>query len=291
MQYYIGIDGGGTKTEFLLADERERVLARVLKGGSNPNDIGIEKTCAVLKEGIEEIAGDIPKTDLHIFAGISGAGVGENAERLSELLKQDYPSAKVTSDLMNAIEICLGNKDGLAVICGTGISCSIVQGGIYKTVGGYGYLFEDGGSGYAYGRDALKAVLRYEDGFGAQTVLTKRVHEKLGDTVRNSLGKILLGGKATVASFAPLVFEGNTACDGVCEQIIERNLDCTVTLVKDALTVAANVKNVSFMGGITKEKLFREKINETFENKYKIYFCEEQPVYGALRLAIKGAKK
>ena len=61
---------------------------------------------------------------------------------------------------MNALEVCLQGEDGVAVICGTGISCAICKEGKYKIVGGYGYLFEDGGSGYAYGRDAINAALK-----------------------------------------------------------------------------------------------------------------------------------
>lgn len=288
MNYFLGIDGGGTKTEFLLATSNGEEIARIIKGGCNPNDIGVENTCKVLQNGVEEISRNIPKKDLYIFAGVSGAGVGENAERIRTALAEVYPNLKVASDLSNALEVCLGGKDGLAVICGTGISCSISQNGVRKTVGGYGYLFEDGGSGYAYGRDAVKAVLRVEDGVGEETVLTTYLRETLGESVHDALGKILRGGKSTVASFCPLVFKGYAVGDKVCVEIIERNLACTVALVKDALLVGGAIKKVAFMGGVSKERLFREYMKEKFGKELEIYFCEEKPVVGALRLACKG---
>ena len=290
MKYYIGIDGGGTKTEFVLTDETEKIINRVVKGGSNPNDIGIEACAAVLREGILDIAKAYDKNDLHIFAGVSGAGVGDNARIIREELSV-YPHLQVASDLENAMEVCLSGQDGLAVICGTGISCSIVKKGERKTVGGYGYLFEDGGSGYAYGRDAVRAVLRAEDGVGEPTVLTEYFHQTFGGSVRNALGEILRGGTATVASFCPLVFKGNARADKGCQEIIERNLSFTVALVKDALSVGGDIKRLSFMGGVSQEPLFRERLKQEFSANYEILFCEEKPVLGAVRKAIKGAKQ
>ena len=286
MKYFLGIDGGGTKTEFLLAANNGEEIAHVIKGGCNPNDIGVENTCKVLQNGVEEIAKNISKKDLYIFAGVSGAGVAENAERIRTALAKVYPNVKVASDLRNALETCLGGKDGLAVICGTGISCSILQNGVRKTVGGYGYMFEDGGSGYAYGRDAVKAVLRVEDGVGEETVLTVYLREALGESVHDALGKILRGGKSAVASFCPLVFKGYALGDKVCVKIIERNLECTAALVNDALLVGGSIKKVAFMGGVSKERLFREYMKEKFGKELELSFCEEKPVVGALRLAL-----
>ena len=75
-RYFIGVDGGGTKTEFLLTDEKENVIKRIVKVGSNPNDIGLEGSYEVLSNGIAELLSDeeIAPNDLHIFAGVSGAG-------------------------------------------------------------------------------------------------------------------------------------------------------------------------------------------------------------------------
>ena len=60
-KYYLGIDGGGTKTEFILIDEQGNVLNRYLDKGSNPNDIGIENCVSVLRGGIERTLNSLPK--------------------------------------------------------------------------------------------------------------------------------------------------------------------------------------------------------------------------------------
>ena len=55
IKYLLGIDGGGTKTEFLLSDLNGNEIKRLFLGGSNPVNIGIENTLAVLEKGIKQI--------------------------------------------------------------------------------------------------------------------------------------------------------------------------------------------------------------------------------------------
>ena len=47
---YLGIDGGGTKTEFALVTADGHILKRIIEGGSNPNDIGISGTEKLISE-------------------------------------------------------------------------------------------------------------------------------------------------------------------------------------------------------------------------------------------------
>ena len=289
-KYCLGIDGGGTKTEFVLTDENGVVLSRLLDVGTNPNDIGLEACLDRLKTGINKIVKGYSPSDIYIFAGISGAGVGENAKILTEGLLTDYPSVLVDSDLVNALTVGLQGQDGLAVICGTGISCSICKGATRKTVGGYGYLFEDGGSGYAYGRDAVKAVLCAADGFGEKTVLTDYFKETYPNGVKRELGTLLLGGKSLIASFCPLVFQGYEAGDTVCEKIIENNLAHTVALVKNALKISESAqKTIAFVGGVTKDNVFRLRMQREFQD-YTLIFSENKPIYGAVVKATTLAK-
>lgn len=286
MKGYLGIDGGGTKTEFVLTDESGNVLARALKRGCNPNDIGVDACFAILREGIAEIVDATKKSELYIFAGVSGAGVGDNAKTLTEKLSTLYKNVRVTSDLNNAVEASLKGADGVAVVCGTGISCALRKGNEYKTVGGYGYLFEDGGSGYGYGRDAVKAALRFEDGYGEATALAATLRKRFGRSVRDSLGELLRGGKSAVAALCPLVFEGYNAGDKVCGEIVRSNLDCTVALIQDALSVyKATGGKLGFIGGITRESAFQKRMTAVFGKRYELIFGEVKPVYGAVRLA------
>ena len=61
-QYFLGIDGGGTKTDFALTDSEGNLLSRVILGASNPNDVGISAVQDVLLRGIIEVCAQYPKT-------------------------------------------------------------------------------------------------------------------------------------------------------------------------------------------------------------------------------------
>ena len=286
MKYFIGIDGGGTKTEFVLTDEQGNIVNRVLKSGCNPNDIGIDGSYRVLLDGIQEIAKGYQADDIYIFAGISGAGVANNALQLQSLLANDYPQVEVKNDLVNAVESCLNGEEGIAVICGTGISCCMYKDGVYTTIGGYGYLFEDGGSGYSYGRDAVKAAIQYEDGYGEETVLLSYLKARFQKSVRASLGQLLLGEKSAVASLCPLVFDGAMAGDKVCKDIIRFNLDCTVSLIENTVKLYKNPTcAIGFVGGLTKENCYRETMQSAFASEHPLLFSERKPVYGSVRKA------
>ena len=53
--YFLGIDGGGTKTLFKMVDENGAVIREIRKGAVNPNDIGMENAIALLRSGISEV--------------------------------------------------------------------------------------------------------------------------------------------------------------------------------------------------------------------------------------------
>ena len=84
--YFVGIDAGGTKTDFLLCDENENQIKKVTLGGGNPNDIGIDACISLLSQGLDELcAGIVPDG---VFAGVSGGGYGENAKKINEFLNK-----------------------------------------------------------------------------------------------------------------------------------------------------------------------------------------------------------
>ena len=116
----IGIDGGGTKTEFVLFSESGRVLNRIVLGGSNPNTVGMENAINILQLGIDtllRIKGKISG----IFVGAAGLDSGNNTSKIKKMLKEKYPKVKIRceNDVFNVIA-CGKNLDQcVAAICGT----------------------------------------------------------------------------------------------------------------------------------------------------------------------------
>ena len=90
----IGIDGGGTKTEFVLFSESGRILKRIILDGCNPNTVGMEEAMNILQLGIDtlmKIKGKISG----IFVGAAGLDSGNNTSKIKKMLKEKYPKALV----------------------------------------------------------------------------------------------------------------------------------------------------------------------------------------------------
>lgn len=235
--YFLGIDGGGTKTVFLLTDENGTVLNRICKGPSNPNDIGMENATAVLKEGINEICKGIPYSRITMFAGLSGGGMtGDNAKILRRFFsKFGFYAFDNGSDVENLIALA-GHKKCILVIMGTGFIVYSLNGAYRKRISGWGMLFDAGGSGFTLGRDAITAALRASDGSGEPTLLSKLIEDRLGETAESHLARFYDGGKKYIAEFADLVFQASGLGDKTACDILEKNMAFVAQMINTAVS-------------------------------------------------------
>ena len=295
--YFLGIDGGGTKTEFVLTDKEGIVINHITLGETNPVDIGFDNACQVLDSGIREVCGDISHGKISVFAGIAGGITGENKQKISEFLKR-YRFCRYDngSDAQNAVEAALLDGDGITVILGTGdIAFTRVGDSLYRT-GGYGYLFDTGGSGYSIGRDAILESLNCEQNGTDATILLDMLKKHLGkSSLLDSLSDLYDGGKKKIATVAPLVFDAYKTGDETAITILERNFAAVAKLIIDAARHISNVNiTVRLVGSISQNDCVVALINKHImqldtKRIYNISVCSTAPVIGALRLA--GMKK
>lgn len=288
--FYLGIDGGATKTKFMIADNTGKIIDEITLGSSNPIDIGYEKCVSVLKEGIERICNGIPYSEINLFAGISGGTSGDNQRKINEFLSEfGFHCFANGSDAENIIAAGLKGKDGVAVIMGTGSCAFVSKGGKIYRIGGLGYLFDFAGSGYDIGAHGIAAALRFEDGTGEQTSIRRGILRRTGKkSVLESLGEFYSQGKAEIASYAPIVFEAYYDGDGVAASIIKNNMRHTAMLVHAAGKYFNDSVQVSFVGGLTKrfdvlEPYIEEGLKQYKDNKnYEFSVLKNDVVYGAL---------
>ena len=171
MAYYLGIDGGGTKTRCALGDETT-VLATAASGGSNIVRVGETRARESLHTAIRQVCATAQITFSQIRSlciGASGAGRPEIAARVRAIvdeLNPEFPASRieVTTDTIIALQAAFGSGPGVIAIAGTG---SIVLGrdaaGHTARAGGWGFAVSDEGSGHWIGRQAVSAVLRARD--------------------------------------------------------------------------------------------------------------------------------
>ena len=259
-KYYLGIDGGGTKTKFMLAREDGEIVSEITLGASNPIDLGTEECFRVLKSGIEAVRGEIPYEKIGVFAGIAGGVSGENKQKIAEFLRGvPFADCDNGSDSENVLAAGLKNGEGVAVIMGTG-SCAYVQkfenGGARNVIrlGGAGYLFDYGGSGYDIGAQGIAAALKSEDRTGAPTIIRDKILQRTGKkTALESLGEWYEKGKREIASYAPIVLDCFEAGDEIAAEIVRRNMRSVALLLRAAARYFGTYPvQTAFYGGLTR---------------------------------------
>ena len=148
----IGIDGGGTKTEFILFTEDGLILDRYTAGVCNPNSVGIKACVELLTGGINTLmAGNANVCG--IYVGSAGFLLGNNVTEIRNSLKQYYPHIKIkcATDMLNAVACVADTERCISVICGTGSAVLVKEGEKLTRLGGFGYLLSRGGSGAGHG--------------------------------------------------------------------------------------------------------------------------------------------
>ncbi len=178
MRYFLGIDGGGTKTSFLLGDEIH-ILGAETAGGSNIIRLGEEAARDAMHQGIQGVcrtAGIEPREIAAVCAGVSGAASGDSREQIRRILAGLIPGKiDVVGDMVVAHEAALSGRAGIIIIAGTGsIAYGRNQAGHSSRSGGWGYMISDEGSGHWIGVQAVAAIVR-SMGRGHKTLLAGRV--------------------------------------------------------------------------------------------------------------------
>lgn len=179
--YILGFDGGGTKTECLLADAEGNVLARATTGPSNPLRAGYMKAWFALGEAADSVMARQKITADRIrgvCAGLGGAGRPGVVRRVTTYFERSFPRAeiRVTTDLEIALEAAFGGGEGILLLAGTG-SAALGRdaNGRIARAGGRGPWFSDEGSAFDIGREAVRAVALADEQRGPETALTKKI--------------------------------------------------------------------------------------------------------------------
>lgn len=287
IKYLLGIDGGGTKTEFLLTDLNENEIKRLFLGTSNPSNIGIENSLSVLSQGIREICADFNPEEISVFAGIAGSGATDTQETIRAFLCSfGFGAYSNASDAESAVSLALKGENGCAVIMGTGIiafSCS--DGNVYRT-GGRGYLIDKGGSGFCLGSDVLNSAFEFLDGRGGSELIFNLVQKQLGKKLSDAVGDIYSGGVTFVASFAPVVFEAYRLGDEEAFKILERNTYEASKLIKASRRFLKTDEKTVICGGLCRQKdILNPFLQKHLGEDFPLIFTDEPMVNGAIRLA------
>ncbi len=179
--HVLGVDGGGTQTTALVADETGRVVGRGQTGSSNLHAAGEAAALAALDDAIQRacaMAAVQPQMLRVACLGLAGAARPDDQERLRAWAARALPDVALHLVTDMALAVAAGTPEGwgVAVIAGTGSSIGgRAPDGRLSRAGGWGWALGDEGSGFAIGLGALRAVVRAADGRGPETALHEAV--------------------------------------------------------------------------------------------------------------------
>ncbi len=177
MPYYLGIDGGGSKTTCAIGDAAA-LLATAISGPSNVVRVGEARARESLHQAVQQAcaaAGIVPRQVERTCVGAAGGGREETAGLVRKILAEVLPDdpadrIHVVGDTQISLQAAFGSGPGVIVIAGTGsIAYGRDQQGRTARAGGWGFAISDEGSAHWIGRTALSAALRTFDEDGAGT--------------------------------------------------------------------------------------------------------------------------
>jgi N-acetylglucosamine kinase-like BadF-type ATPase len=171
---FLGVDGGQSSTKALIGDASGRVLGRGKAGPCN-HVTGGEARAKFLRTIGECVAAARVDAGVRADARFRAAcfGMSGGPEDKAALLKEVVDAVEwlVTHDGMIALSGALNGEDGIVVIAGTGSMAFGRKGSRTMRAGGWGYIFGDEGGAFWIVKQALRAALRYEEGWGPETRL------------------------------------------------------------------------------------------------------------------------
>lgn len=225
MKYYLGIDGGGTKTKFTLCDENMKVINEYTGPACHYLQCGYDGLEAIMAEGLDKVCGGATTADgssltpadiAFAFVGCAGYGdVATDAPLIGDAIRRglgDVPVA-MGNDCENALAGALGDRPGINIIAGTGsVGCGINEAGDYARCGGWHHVLGgDEGSGYWISWRLIQEFQRQSDGRHERTLLYDALRQALNldtdDAIVTRVVEEWNLDRTKIASLAPLVSE------------------------------------------------------------------------------------
>jgi len=231
-RYFLGIDGGGTKTQVAICDETGRVLGVGLGGASGIDSVGADVATVSIGAAVEAAQDQAGLPDApfaSVFFGMAGVVSTADRDIVRAVARRLQLGAviHVDHDIRIALAGGLSGRPGIALIAGTGSSCfGMNAAGERWQSGGWGHIISDEGSSYWFGWNAIRLAAGAGDGRW-QTALYAPVMRQLGIADVADLHQRLYTqgiSKAEIAGFAPLVMEIAAAGDAQAQQLIRQGM-------------------------------------------------------------------
>jgi N-acetylglucosamine kinase-like BadF-type ATPase len=302
MRLFLGVDGGQSSTTALIGDEHGRILGRGVAGPCNhaAADEGRTKlqraVSGSLSAACQEAGLNVATVRFAAACfGMSG-GPEDKGAILAAVLRADR--LIVTHDAAIALAGASATGWGIVTIAGTGsIAFARNAAGRTARAGGWGYVFGDEGGAFDIVRQALRASLRMEEGWGPPTALRQALLDATSSADANQLLHLLYGNewpRSRAATLAPLVDAAAQEGDPVALHILEnaaQDLALLAASVRSPLWQTGEAADVAYVGGVFRSPRVLERFRLLVE--FEAGNCcrppKHGPAEGALLEALRAA--
>lgn len=284
----LGVEGGGTKTSWVLVEHEADSFRVVDEGKLPPSNFRL-----VTAERLHAIFQQMPKAADRVGMFLAGCGTEEDRQLLTKLSSEVWPSATVVvgSDRDSGLAAALGRGDGIAVNAGTGASVTGRRGSRIEKAGGWGHILGDAGGGYFLSLQALRFILREYDLHRGEAQFTAAILRALSLNSRDELVRwAQTADKMAVAGLAPVVFECAVNGDESVMKIVEEGAGvlCEYTAAV-ATRLGLLAPKVILLGGLFQRDsvyvhAFRRKLKKNLSDA-RVAMSEQSPELGAAWLA------
>jgi N-acetylglucosamine kinase-like BadF-type ATPase len=298
-QYFLGVDGGGTKTRFALLDGERRLVAEATRGTSYHPEVGMDGVRDVLVGGVAEVLAKVGANASHIvyaFFGLPAYGEDSAITPALDALPASilgHDRYAVDNDMVCGWAGSLGAEDGINIVAGTGSIGYGQRRGVAARAGGWGEAFSDEGSAYWIAMQGLNAYSRMSDGRLPKGPLHRLVNEAL--KLRNDLDLCaqVYGADARtrgeLAQLSPLVAKaaglGDTAALDIFRRCGQELAQIADALRRKLEFARGEVVKVSYSGGaFSSGDLLLERFQEALNAAspaFKVCRPLYEPHYGA----------
>ncbi len=259
---FLGVDGGGTKTQFVLIDGDGRLLGSHAGPSSYHLEVGLDGVRRVLADGLAVLfgqAGIDGSAITHAFFGIPAHGEDSAAQvqldAMPELLL-GHRRYRCGNDMVCAWAGSLGGNDGINIVAGTGSIGYGERQGQTARAGGWGEVFGDEGSAYWIAVQGLNAFTRMSDGRQAKGPLYTGFRQSFGLNADLDLCAKVMNApdRGRIAALSQLVagaaHDGDVAAIRIFDEAA-RELVAIVDAVRRALGFDPTERvAVSYSGGV-----------------------------------------
>ncbi len=303
---YLGIDGGGTKTAFMLIDEKGTILSFLIKNSCHYLQVGFDQFRNILSKGIAEIckeAGILVSEIDYSFLGLPAYGeIEEDINKLEEIVSQIFKQGnyKCGNDVEAGWAGSLACKPGINVVAGTGaIGYGKDPRGYSVRSSGWGHLCGDEGSAYWLGKKALELFTKEADGRLKKTPLYQIIRKELGlkrdFDIISKVTNDYRGKRDKIASLSKLLYKAALEKDSYALAVfLEAAYEFDLIIASLHKKLNFNEQEeilVSYSGGVFKAgSLILEPLEQLLrsrDDKIKLVKPILEPVSGAALYALK----